>query len=544
MKNARTYPFERNHYFYGKLLTVRDFETEQKYVNDKRRLINRLLYGSGVVAGLAVIKVDDKSVSIEMGVALDSMGREIVVPSPRTVKLSTLEGFSNNEYDKNVYLCIAYDETEKEPVHSVAVTAVRQDEVKEYNRIGESYRLFVREEAPAPETFPLTHLVEDTCLLYQDNRVRITQKAPRYVNPGELFDVTLVIEKTVDTPKIKLDFEAESDLFQTEDGKKTKPVAYTEPYYIEETHYEIRYQLQAPDVTDTKGTISIREGSVQLIIGDKQADFLADAELTVQVINGSVQERLIRDYFDRSLDASLEATPDACIHLAKISLSKIGSNTFRIHAVEPVPFDEYVHPYSLLHRLGSIGTNGQSGHAIMPAFAAKSTTKFHETSQPPQLQVEFNQTKQEFDFQLSVPRANSHAPQIATGVISIDLEPGHKSGVNFFNKWSKSFFSDEISHGLGEGRLLITTGVIDIRTHAMVDMRNSGERIYFGDHGVFDEFDSETEIPTVPELSVGTVLFPKKGAFRIGVKAQQLEQPVTLLIQWWAVKQSAEYGWG
>ena len=29
MKTVKIFPFERNRYFYGKLLTVRDFETEQ-----------------------------------------------------------------------------------------------------------------------------------------------------------------------------------------------------------------------------------------------------------------------------------------------------------------------------------------------------------------------------------------------------------------------------------------------------------------------------------------------------------------------------------
>ena len=31
MNNAFSFPFERNRYFYGKLLTVRDFEVEQRY---------------------------------------------------------------------------------------------------------------------------------------------------------------------------------------------------------------------------------------------------------------------------------------------------------------------------------------------------------------------------------------------------------------------------------------------------------------------------------------------------------------------------------
>ena len=41
MKNMKYFPFERNKYFYGKLLTVDDFETEQRYMNDKRRVLNR-----------------------------------------------------------------------------------------------------------------------------------------------------------------------------------------------------------------------------------------------------------------------------------------------------------------------------------------------------------------------------------------------------------------------------------------------------------------------------------------------------------------------
>ena len=79
MKNLKCFPFERNRYFYGKLLSVEDFETEQKYFNDKRRTINRFLFGSGVVCGLNVVEVDDESISVERGLALDFAGREIML---------------------------------------------------------------------------------------------------------------------------------------------------------------------------------------------------------------------------------------------------------------------------------------------------------------------------------------------------------------------------------------------------------------------------------------------------------------------------------
>ena len=141
--------------------------SEQTYFSDKRRSLNRLLYGRGVVSGLQVVTVDDKSISIETGAALDQQGREIVVPSPVTIKLSQLEGFTNNEYAKNVYLCIAYDEKGKEPVHTVAGAGAsgQGGDVSEHNRILESYRLYIREQAPSPSLQEYDYMIEVSSII-------------------------------------------------------------------------------------------------------------------------------------------------------------------------------------------------------------------------------------------------------------------------------------------------------------------------------------------------------------------------------------------
>jgi len=71
----------RNNYFYGKLLNVSDFELEQNYFNRKRWLLNRLSLGAGVVCGLAVAPtLDGKSLRLGPGLAIDPLGREIIVP--------------------------------------------------------------------------------------------------------------------------------------------------------------------------------------------------------------------------------------------------------------------------------------------------------------------------------------------------------------------------------------------------------------------------------------------------------------------------------
>ncbi|MGN1041779.1 MAG: hypothetical protein ACI4PJ_03525, partial [Acutalibacteraceae bacterium] len=97
MKNKQYYSCERNNYFFGKLMTVRDFESEQTYMNSKRRLGNRMMGGVGIVSGLDVILVDNKTFSLEPGMALDYLGREIVVPEPYVRRLNVLKGFDENK---------------------------------------------------------------------------------------------------------------------------------------------------------------------------------------------------------------------------------------------------------------------------------------------------------------------------------------------------------------------------------------------------------------------------------------------------------------
>ena len=48
--------FQRNNYFYGKLMTVRDFEVEQSYMNEKRHLLNQFVHGLGLVCGFKDIE--------------------------------------------------------------------------------------------------------------------------------------------------------------------------------------------------------------------------------------------------------------------------------------------------------------------------------------------------------------------------------------------------------------------------------------------------------------------------------------------------------
>lgn len=148
MTNDTLFPFNRNRYFFGKLLTQRDMEAEQDYFNNKRRLLNILQNGSGVVCGLTVVKVDGVTVAVKSGLALDGLGRELVVTAPIIARLSELEGFDGDHgISPHVYLCIEYAETPREPMHAMADEATAEPR---YGRVEESVRFYLRYKEPDP----------------------------------------------------------------------------------------------------------------------------------------------------------------------------------------------------------------------------------------------------------------------------------------------------------------------------------------------------------------------------------------------------------
>lgn len=69
----------RNQYFYGKRMDVQHFQMEQDYGRTKQALVNRLTLGMGVVCGLKVA-IEGERLAVDPGVAIDGLGREIVVP--------------------------------------------------------------------------------------------------------------------------------------------------------------------------------------------------------------------------------------------------------------------------------------------------------------------------------------------------------------------------------------------------------------------------------------------------------------------------------
>src|SRR6267142_1985567 len=83
--------FRRLRYFHGMLLDDNDFRAEQQYHAGKRRFLNRMLHGSGVVCGLELNgEKDTRWITITSGLALDCSGDEIWVEGEQKIDLATL----------------------------------------------------------------------------------------------------------------------------------------------------------------------------------------------------------------------------------------------------------------------------------------------------------------------------------------------------------------------------------------------------------------------------------------------------------------------
>ena len=76
---------KRVRYFSGQMLTADDFRDEQQYWLEMHRRHNKLLHGWGIVAGLGITASSGDTVTVEPGLALDPVGREVSIPASVTV---------------------------------------------------------------------------------------------------------------------------------------------------------------------------------------------------------------------------------------------------------------------------------------------------------------------------------------------------------------------------------------------------------------------------------------------------------------------------
>ena len=495
MNNRRYYSFERNNYFYGKLLTSRDFEDEQNYMNNKRRLINRVLHGAGIVYGLDVVAVDESSVVIQSGLALDSSGREIVVPSTQVVKLSTIRGYSDLK-TSSVCLGIAYAEEKTEPVYAVMNKDADAQE-RQYNHLKEGYELFLQDSRDCVREPKKEDEYIAWKVLYHDDDLRITQYLPTFAVPGMLVKARTEIHKTSHMPFVcSFSCKVDTDGMipgETQIRADNVSQEYGETMVLEQTFRPEDYIFGNGDVSVRFSEITVQKSGVK--------EAAPDTFMTLNPVYGTALEYVHKTSYRGNLDVDLDRKYDEKLWIAGIQLIRSERHSI-IDRVERAPFDQYVYSSEqlmILEKLEEflIPQDGSAGR--------------------PQVYVQGNSERSA----AAAPERRSNS----SGVFEMSLGSGGEVG--------KVYFSDEIMHGLGNGPVYVDIGIEYISR----DVNASGDResIILGDGSIF-ESDSTVTDEKIFQVDQAVKILPDRGTFIVGVRPRVKMGRIGLRIRWYAFK--------
>ena len=492
MFNRKYYSFERNNYFYGKLLTSKDFQNEQRYTNDKRRLINRTLHGMGIVYGMDVVVADDSSIILQSGMALDAGGREIVVPQTQVIKLSTIDGYQELKTDK-AYLGIEYAENDIDMVESAVDS---ENDAKQYNRSKESYHLFLRD---AQECAPSKRMEDEyiaSAVLYKDEEYVVTQYMPVFTVPGMVMKGRTEIRKIGHMP-CTTSFSCLIDI----DGCTEKETKVQANHFVLEYGEVLTLEQQFHPENYIFGTENIALDFTKIELNKSgEVNTASNIQFFVKAVPGTVMEYVHKNSYNNTMDVELDKAYDEKLFIAQVDLIR-SKHQAMIDKIFRAPFDQYVYNTQQLMVL----------------------EKLHEFICEENIQNTADVVK-EAEVQTSEVKVRE-ASNNTSGVFEMSLGNGGEVG--------KSYFSEEIMHGLGTGPVYVEIGIEYISRDGVSSTQR--ESIILGDGSIFAE-DATITDEKIFEVDHAIKLLPSRGTFIVGVRPKVKMGRIGLRIRWYAFK--------
>ena len=502
MLNRKYYPFERNSYYYGKLLTAKDFEAEQRYYNDKRRFLNRLLGQNGIVSGLGVVVADDTSVVLQAGCAFDAGGREVVVPETRVVKLSTIEGYADLT-TSCAYLGIAYDEHPDDEVY-----AAMHDEngAVKFNKIREGYTLcLVDETAAVKAPGQLEEFVADL-VIYSDKEIEIIQRVPRYVMPHTEIVVFVQLRKIGQgVGEYSFSYDLEVPGFTAADGDQVIRVSANKRRLAHGEMEQWAFPLTPQPHIWGGGSVTLTAG--ELVVQAESGGFTLNRRLESRVkpVDRELTSFFLASYYEKAMDKTIEDRADEKLWIARIEFIR-QKNALIIDRVSPAPCGQYSYNAQQLMQLRLLE------QYYPPAGTAKQQT----LGQSDELQ--FFHAAAEF---------SDASRTSASGVFDLGLGLGYSA--------KQPVFSEEIMHGLGKGPVHVEVGVEYITADGQPG-RDSTSEVILGNAALFSSDRADRSDERIYAYSTAVKLLPERGTFVVGVLPGEVSELISLRIRWFAIR--------
>jgi hypothetical protein len=499
LKNSQLLPFERNRYYAGKVLTSTDFTAEQLYMNNKRRFLNSVMYGQGVICGLNVINLDDISVLVESGAAIDAAGREIVLESSVVKKLSSLEGYENLNGGK-AFLCIRYREEEVHPVYRASAD-VQDGEKSEYehNRIDEGYELYLV--GSGNGTSPVFQMDDE--FLYEkefvDNEDYLMKlRIPAVVSKGEAVKIVFEVKKkTKNTDKLSFHASFQMPVFTSESGGHTLDVDWKN-IEMEEGEILCRSYWVNAELTELEETsLLARREEIKVYQGKRPIEINEDIAIHLLLVDLSPEELATREIGKMNLEMRNVHQRNELLKLAEISFVQ-GGSSYLVQSIKEQGVKNY------------IATPGETYHRskYLSYFKSQDNTRL----QMPQS---------------TLPESTSAAltknqMQMTSGRMEIPLSVNMKKG--------EIAYSEEIMHGLGSGDVYVQVGL------EYKDARLSGQSMphtIYGDAGMF-------ETAEVMEIDTAVKVMKERGSFQVAVRLKGEQKNIIVPLTWVAIKIETE----
>ncbi len=425
MSNSQLYPFERNRYYPGKMLTTADFQAEQNYHIDKLRFMNSLMYGSGIVCGCGVFNLDDLSILVESGVVIDGTGREIIIDSSIVKKLSTVSGFDSLHTDL-ASLCVRYREDE---IHSVyAVSHKDTDQDYEFNHISETFELFLVDREDLEEGLEMESEFLSRERVFSGPNFEGWLVMPTTACKDRNFKIRLEIRKKTDED-VKLSFKGILDVpaFAAPDGTQQIEIGVDDIELPEGGVLNRDYWIKTLSQPGIESNVILRSGSAAAFEDDKAIGAESSIAMRVRLSEDAPSALVGRELGRLNLEMRQGMGADS-IRLADIRLMRTDS----AYVIEDV-IDPDTSSYIDLPAQNSLRTQYMEYYvkeADITAPEAAVTGSASDAS--------------------PAPITGSDLKNVATGVLEIPLGKDARAG--------DIRYSGEITHGLGSGNVYVSIG--------------------------------------------------------------------------------------
>ena len=493
--NNKLYPFERNRYYPGKMLTSADFQAEQNYHSNKIRFLNGLMYGSGVICGMGVFSLDDQSVLIESGAAIDGHGREIIIDSSTVKKLSAIEGFDRLTGDV-VRLCVRFKEQE---IHNVYTVNRNEDEKEyEFNRISEGYELFlmdkeIEDSDYAPETEFLT---KET--LFKSENYTGEILIPGTVSKGKNVKIVLLIRK-ISSEDVNLNCRGllEMPAFETAGGEHEIEIEVENLNLIEGESFKKEYWVHVQDVPAVVTELILRSGTAFAFENDAAINTSSNFSLRVMMSKISPLELVSNETGKLNLEMRGIGLMDDSVPLADLKIVRTANNylidtitedTVKKYILTPAQIPMRNHYLSYFEKEVELGKTGEVSQAPVVRNTSEKRTEFS---------------------------------NIATGTLEVPLGKNARAG--------DIRYSGEIPHGLGPGNIYVDIGYSYVSDDP--DMAANQKCTFYGNP---DLFSRKNEPMTDVETAVKVL--NEKGSFVVAARLLRDVDYLTLNFRWVAIR--------